>query len=111
MYWSGWWDEPQEGVMTVPVTGEVLTEDTYAPFGMGAPNGHELENCVGVSALRGIYNDEFCYKKTCGFCDLEASPKMQIRGLTTRCAYLLCCNVTLCALVVNSAHVHTYVHR
>ncbi len=71
--------------MTVPVTGEVMTEDTYAPFTMGSPNGYELENCVGVHVIRSSYSDELCGKRSCGFCDLDLAPKIQIRGVVHPC--------------------------
>ena len=66
--------------MSVPVTGELLTPSMYAPFAMGNPNGHELENCMAVNVVRGTYSDEECSRELCGFCQLERAPKMQIRG-------------------------------
>ena len=70
--------------MSVPVTGELMRPGTtYAPFTMGSPNGYEMENCVAVHVVRGSYSDEPCHKKSCGFCDLNNVPKIQIRYIPT----------------------------
>ena len=79
-YWSGWWDEPEEGVVSVPVTGEVLRQGDFAPFKMGTPRGGESSNCMSVRVRKQSFMDEECTGKLCGFCDIAVPPKLNLRG-------------------------------
>ncbi len=80
-FWSGLWDEPQEGVLSVPVTGEIIGPDGYAPFKFGNPRGFELANCMRADMSRIAISDTFCDNKFCGFCDIENAPRFKFRGL------------------------------
>ncbi len=78
-YWNGWWDLPVEGRFENVNNGKVLTSLDYSRWGLGEPNGHRDENCGSVRR-QGFWNDNSCYKTTCAFCDLAASPSYIMRG-------------------------------
>ena len=80
-FWSGWSDEQIEGVFQDVNNGEILSESHFSPWFVGKPNGERRENCVQVDGTRHSWNDVICHRPYCGFCELEHSPEVQIRGL------------------------------
>ena len=79
-FWTGLWDEPEESVLSVPVTGEKIGAGGYAPFKLGNPRGFQLANCMKAEVNRLSFSDAFCTEKLCGFCDIAEAPKFRLRG-------------------------------
>ncbi len=76
--WVGWWDDLSEGEITNVNTGQPLKG--FAPWLPGSPNGDTLQNCMSVRAYYNMWGDDQCWRTYCGYCDLERSPQLQLRG-------------------------------
>ena len=89
IFWSGYWDEPEEGVFTAIMTGEKLDPNGFSAWRAGEPNGERIENCLGVWPLRNQWNDVSCFHTPNQvFCEFERAPYLQIRGIFTH--YMSC---------------------
>ena len=48
---------------------------------VGEPNGGELENCIQVWPHKNSWNDYRCGYRAVSFCNIEGTPRFQIRGI------------------------------
>ncbi len=78
--WSGFWDEPEEGVFSDVNSGVGIEPGAFSPWFPGEPNGERAENCGIVWSSRNSWNDQPCFTPQCGFCFLEEAPTVNIRG-------------------------------
>ncbi len=78
-FWAGWWDIKKEGSFCSVVDGSPLTRNSYAPWGLGEPNGREIENCAAVMK-NGKWKDLPCDRKTCAACCIREPPHYTMRG-------------------------------
>ena len=82
--WTGWWDEPKEGEMMSVTSSEPLSQQSFAPWNPGEPNGDIMENC-GVLMNSGAWNDIDCAGsgvngKSCVACQIQTTPVFVMRG-------------------------------
>ena len=78
-FWNGWW-ELEEGTIINVHNGKPLGE--YHPWAEGKPNGRTLENCMIVWPLDGTWNDDRCNQVHGSFCNFDAYPNFNLRGIT-----------------------------
>ena len=78
-YWTGWWDYPSEGTFTNVNNGSLLSENNFAPWGLGEPNGKYYENCAVVTE-NGMWKDFSCKLKTCAICTIKDPPVFTMKG-------------------------------
>ena len=82
VYWIGWTDEGEEGLwVDVNDDSKLLSSSGFVPWDVSKPNGGRLENCAEVQGSRDLWNDIWCLRRICGFCELESGPDLQVRGL------------------------------
>ena len=77
--WTGWWDQPQEGEMVSIPTSEPLSEQLFAPWNSGQPNGKRMENCVSLFR-NGNWRDSPCAQKMCVACQIPTTPIFALKG-------------------------------
>ena len=80
-FWTGWWDEPQEGQFSNVNNGEFMSKDMRDTiFIQGQPNGATIENCVQVWPGKAGWLDAQCRYKKWVFCYLPEIPVFAARG-------------------------------
>ena len=63
-FWSGWWDQPEEGVFSaLSDAKDRLAESSFQPWYPGEPNGEGVENCGAVWTQNVAWNDDKCDNK------------------------------------------------
>ena len=79
-YWSGYWDELEEGNFTNMNNGTPMGDNQ--DWFYGEPNGGLVENCVNIWPNRdGLWNDDDCSRLAySAFCEFSEAPYLQIRG-------------------------------
>ena len=77
--WTGWWDQPKEGEMVSITSSEPLSQQSFAPWRFGEPNGERIENCVNMQR-DGLWNDINCASKMCVACQIPTTPIFLMRG-------------------------------
>ena len=81
-FWNGWWDVPEEGNFTNVNNGQDVGE--FQPWSLGEPNGINLENCGVTWIDTDNWNDAGCESMICGFCEMERSPDIVLRGCSIK---------------------------
>ena len=80
-FWTGWWDEPQEGQFSNVNNGEPMSQEMRDTiFIQGQPNGATIENCVQVWPGKAGWLDAQCRYKKWVFCYLPEIPVFAARG-------------------------------
>ena len=78
--WTGWWDEDIEGHMKSITSGNSLTNQQFAPWEIGEPNGDVMENCGILNQHSAEWNDIDCSSEYCVACQIPSTPIFVLRG-------------------------------
>ncbi|KAF2353919.1 DNA-directed RNA polymerase phage-type [Trinorchestia longiramus] len=81
LFWSGIWDEPEEGKWKNHFTGLKISQNPElrdVPWAPDEPNGMHFENCAGLDA-EGFADDD-CQRKRCGLCDVVMGRPWVLKG-------------------------------
>jgi hypothetical protein len=80
--WAGWWDQYSEGTFTdMNDISSKLNSSTYKPWGLGEPNGNQIENCAEIAkSQEWKWNDISCERTACVICKIDFIPNFIMRG-------------------------------